>query len=1327
MADQRDTYTLEALLTGNNSRLKKVVDQAVKMLERLENRKSDDIKIDGDVAPLEKKVETAKKMTEALDGKKAQIDIIARNAEAIKNMQRVRLTAKQLSSQKPKVNVEVETSAAEAKVSVFKKILKSIPNKIKVHATVDADTNKFASAWRAVQNANNRFQGDMDELANSIRAFGTVGANVIKGSLLSSFTALVPVIATLVPAIMAVGNAIGVVGGGALGLVGSFAIAGGGIAAFATLATSAYKMYKDGAIQASAETAAFETALSGLKTQWQTLVQDNASSIFTTMANGINIAKSALSGLTPFINGVVGSMEKMSASVLEWSESSSVAKAFFDMMGTTGVSVFDNIMAAAGRFGSGLISLFTQFGPLFEWTAQGFANMGAQFDAWSQKVSTSEGIQKFISYVQTNLPLIGQIFGDTFMGIFNLFAAFSGNSQTIFTSLAQMAEQFRAWSETIAQSDGFQKFIEYVQTNGPVVMSTIGSIIGAIVNFAIAIAPIGQKVLELVSGFAEWTAKMLEAHPIVGQIIGVAITLMGIFMQLAPVLDFIKVGFGLLSGAIGMISAPVWIIIGVITILIGTFVYLWQTNEDFRNKVIAIWEEIKSYLSQAIQAISDFVMQIWGQLVAWWNENNELIMQTATRIWDTILTVIQTAMQILVPIVQTAWELIKGAIQIAVDLILGIVKVGMQLLNGDWSGAWETVKQTASQVWEAIKQTISNIIDIILPIISRFVEQAYQWISQKFEAAKQFVQIAWEGIKQAISSKAQEILSDIQNKFESIKSAIQSKIDAAKSALINGFNNMVSSAINFASQLVARISEAMSNFVSRITSGASNALSALSSGLSAMVSAAAGFVGEMTSAGVNLIMGMVNGITSAAGNLVSAAVSAVKGAIGAAKAALGIHSPSRVFKKIGGYTVEGMVIGIMRSVPDVINASRKMATAAIKGLDKMKTASYEKAKQGSKAFYSAMSDASANAAKKISANNKKIASIQQKLKGRILNTTRANLNKQLAGLKKENSAYTAQRKVIDGLKTSLKKSTSQLASIAKKRETVAESLKKAQGNLKAVTKERLDFRNSIADDGKSLGSVASSNSTTAPGLVADMRARYKAVKNYAKNINALKKKGVDKNIIRDLLEAGISGGADQARILANANADVIKQVNYYQKLINNSANGLASKQAKEFYDVGVNAAKGVVRGLQAKDKALIAASNHIANTITKTVKKKLGIHSPSRVMAVLGGHTIGGFIVGVKDQTNSAVRTMSGLATKVSDAFTPRFTGVPTIADSVSKATSNVATQVNADVVNTVRSEPVGVTLNANFALGNRDYNAFVGDITDKQNTSVRLEEVYDV
>lgn len=1360
MADTKDSYTLEALLTGNNSRLKKVIDQAVAMLERLENRNADDVKIDGDVKPLQKKVETAKRLsetidnlksdveitadtdnlnrkvkqaqmaTELLDGKKAQIEIVTKNAEAIAKMRQVRLSAKALSSERPKIDVDMDVAAATSKAQRLKATLKSIPNKIRTRVNIDVDTNKIS---------------------------------LLKSSLLALAPSAIPILATLIPAIMAIGNALAVVGGGAIGLAGAFGVAGTGVMAFGAMAIRAYQMLQDGTIQATAETLAFQTALESLKSQFDSLVSTNASAIFNTMTNGINIAKAALSGLTPFITGVANSLEQLSAKVLSWTQSSAVAQNFFDMMKTTGVSVFENILVAAGRFGSGLISLFTQFGPLFSWIAQGLANMGNQFDAWSQKVSTAQGIQSFINYTKTNLPLIGEIFGNTFKGIFNLFTAFSTNSQTIFQSLAQMSEQFAAWSATVSQSQGFKQFIDYVQTQGPVVISTVGNIVNAIIAFTTAMAPVGAAVLQMVSAIAQWVAGFMQAHPQITAVVGSILLFGGAIMkviafmqpfisvimqigsfviQLVSKFNLVKNAITLVSVAFTLLTSPIGIAIAAI-VAIGAAIYLlWTKCEVFRNGVML--------LIGIMQTLGSVIMSALGTAFTWIGQQIQIVMLALQAFGSYLMSTFTAAWNGLVAVVTTVWTMISNAVTVGIQLVVaGLVAFG-SMISSAFSAAWNNLVTIVTTVWNTISTIISTVVSTIISIVSSGFQATLSVASSIMSAISSAVSAAWSTISSIISSVistiaslvssgfsamlsvASSIMSSISSAISSAWSAITSFISSAISTVVSlitsGFSTMLSTIVSFGSSIVSTITSAMSSFVSAISSGASQALSAITTMVSNIISAITGAAGQMVSAGADLVRGFIDGIKSMAGAAVSAAADMASAAVSKVKSMLRIHSPSRVFKAIGGYTAQGMAIGILKGIPKVYNATKAMAGASLKAVGRMKTNSVEKSRKAFTYFYDTLSNTSAKASEKLYSNNKRITEIQRKLRTKLSKNTRASLNAQLMNLRKENKVYSAQKSVVDKLKTVTKRSSIQLLGIAKKREAIANRLKVAQEQLKEVYKERTSFKSDILQNTRSFGSIANSKVSTTQGLIADMKARAKAIAQFSANINKLKSRGVNQDTIQQLLSAGIEGGGEQARILANASKDTIKQINTLQKQIGNVTHNLAERQASDFFNVGVNAARGLVEGLKKQDKALIAAANRIANTITNTVKRNLGIHSPSRVFTWLGDNTILGYIKGVAGNESSVVKTMSNLAQRASNAFNPQFaSSVPDLTSSIRNATSNIASQVNADVVNTVRNEPVGMTLNANLALGNRDYNAFVGDITDKQNTNVRLEEVYDV
>lgn len=91
---------------------------------------------------------------------------------------------------------------------------------------------------------------------------------------------------------------------------------------------------------------------------------------------------------------------------------------------------------------------------------------------------------------------------------------------------------------------------------------------------------------------------------------------------------------GALSKAFTLMGGPVTIIMGLISALIIWLVNLWNTNEDFRNKVIEIWNKIKEVFNSVINAIVGFfqgmvaniagvasaIQQKWQDLVAWFKQ-----------------------------------------------------------------------------------------------------------------------------------------------------------------------------------------------------------------------------------------------------------------------------------------------------------------------------------------------------------------------------------------------------------------------------------------------------------------------------------------------------------------------------------------------------------------------------------------------------------------------------------------------------------------------------------------------------------------------------------
>lgn len=754
------------------------------------------------------------------------------------------------------------------------------------------EVNGTSSIWGKLNNALEDYGKKMDALATKIRTFGTIFAQQVKGLMIASIQALIPVIAGLVPAIMAVLNAVGVLGGGILGLAGAFSIAGAGAVAFGAMAISAIKMLKDGTLQVTKETQAYQSALNGVKSTWQDIIKQNQAQIFNTLANGLNTIKTALIALKPFISGVAQSMEQASQKVLKWAQNSQTAQKFFNMMNTTGVKTFDALLSAAGRFGDGLVNVFTQLAPLFLWVANGLDSLGQKFQNWANSVAGQNAIQAFIEYTKTNLPKLGQIFGNVFSGIGNLMIAFGQNSSNIFDWLVKLTSQFRAWSEQVGQSQGFKDFISYVQENGPTIMQLIGNIVKALVAFGTAMAPIASKLLDFITNLAGFIAKLFETHPAIAQVAGVMGILGGVFWALmAPIaavssvlsnvfgmtllnvvkriLDLTRItglvskAFGLLAGAFTSISWPILAVVAVIGAFIGILVYLWKTNEDFRKTITEAWNGIKTAVSGAIQGVVDWLTQLWGKIQSTLQPImpilqmlGQIFMQVLGVLVIGIITNVMNIIQGLWTLITIAFQAIGTVISVAVQIIVGLFTALIQLLTGDFSGAWETIKTTVTNVLDTIWQYMQSVWESIIGFLTGVMNRTLSMFGT-----------SWSQIWSTITNFVSSIWNTVTSWFSRVASSVAEKMGQALNFIITKGSEWVSNIWNTVTSFASKVADGFKRVVSNVGDGMSDALGKIKS-----------FFGDFLNAGAELIGKVAEGVANAAHRVVSAVGDAISSA-----------------------------------------------------------------------------------------------------------------------------------------------------------------------------------------------------------------------------------------------------------------------------------------------------------------------------------------------------------------------------------------------------------------------------------------------------------------
>ena len=324
--------------------------------------------------------------------------------------------------------------------------------------------------------------------------------------------------------------------------------------------------------------------------------------------------------------------------------------------------------------------------------------------------------------------------------------------------------------------------------------NTSGSIeemMGSLETLAIKVqqvlAPVVVKVAnwltELINKLSSMDEGVLTSIVAIGGAAAAAGPILTILGKLLTTIGSMPTAFKSAGGAIKSIGAafaalppPVYIIIAIIAVLTGAFVTLWKTNEDFRNKVVAIWEGIKETFTSFFEQLTEKINSLG------FNFSN--FGEVLKALWMGLC-------EFLGPLLLGAFNDIWTGLQATLDVILGLVDFFIAVFKGDWGGAWEAVKGIFGTVWESIvslfKSITGSLMDAAKVVLGWF---GIEWKSSTEDIGNSFKRVwqgvadffvnIWTAVRDFFVGLVQTIWGKIKPLFDEIVGAFQMAWDVIK-------------------------------------------------------------------------------------------------------------------------------------------------------------------------------------------------------------------------------------------------------------------------------------------------------------------------------------------------------------------------------------------------------------------------------------------------------------------------------------------------------------------------------------------------------------------
>lgn len=551
----------------------------------------------------------------------------------------------------------------------------------------------------------------------------------------------------------------------------------------------------------------------------------------------------------------------------------------------------------------------------------------AQMDALGVSVYDSNGNMRSLNDILGDLNksmdgmtsadkanIIATIFNKTDLASVNALLANTGDTwDSLQNSITNSAGAAQQMADT--QLDNLQGQITILKSAleglaisfGELLMPAIKQIVGWVQKFVDWLNSMDEVTKKVVVTVALLAAAIGPVLIVIGKVISAVGTIMTVVPKIASAISAVKTAFEALN--VTMLANPIVLIIAAITALVAAFIYLWNTNEGFRQFWIDLWEGIKQAVITAWNAITSFL-------------------STA---WESILSLAQTVWGAISGFFTTLWEGIKGVFTSAWEAISGVMTTIWNTITSIWQSIYDTISpllEAFRYLFETIFEAIRILIERALTAISQKISEIWNgivtFLTPILETIKNIFQTAWTAIQGVITTVLTAIKNVVTTIWNAIKTAVTTVLNAIKSVVSSVWNSIKSVVSTVMNAIKSTVTSIWNNVKTAIGSTIGQIYNVIHSGFEKAVGYVKGLASQAFNWGKDLVMGIVNGIKSC----ISAVTDAVTGVANKIRSVLHFSVPDE-----GPLTdYESWMPDFMRGLAKGIEQSKGLVAKAMDGV-----------------------------------------------------------------------------------------------------------------------------------------------------------------------------------------------------------------------------------------------------------------------------------------------------------------------------------------------------------------------------------------------------------